>query len=196
MKGGRGRPRIYFELYWREARQVARSFGPATEKKPITSGLADVAMVPFYGFTMPEGFPSPSPPRAAAARLYLLPGPDLEKRRADGRFVSAAPGDVESQGGRKFVTLTKRQRGRPARGRHDLLPSTSPHRRRGPSSIRCRASPGSSSSSFLLFFSPTVWWILSGLKAQSWLIFNARNLNPVAVRLMVPKKEEQEERGT
>ncbi|HEY3586285.1 MAG TPA: FHA domain-containing protein, partial [Myxococcaceae bacterium] len=56
-KGGRGRPRIYFELYWQNARQMARSFGPTSKKKPITSGLADVAMVPFYGFSMPEGFP-------------------------------------------------------------------------------------------------------------------------------------------
>jgi len=56
-KGGRGKPRIYFELYWQDARQVARSFGPTSSKKPITSGLADVAMVPFYGFSMPEGFP-------------------------------------------------------------------------------------------------------------------------------------------
>ena len=34
-----------------------KSFKPTSKKKPITSGLADVAMVPFYGFTMPEGFP-------------------------------------------------------------------------------------------------------------------------------------------
>ena len=43
---------------------------------------------------------------------------------------------------------------------------------------------------FLLFFSPTVWWILFGPQGPELADFNARNLNPVAVRLMVPKKEE------
>jgi hypothetical protein len=43
---------------------------------------------------------------------------------------------------------------------------------------------------FLLFFGPTVWWIFFGPQGPELADFNARNLNPVAVRLMVPKKEE------
>ena len=90
-KGGRGKPRIYFELYWQGARQLVKSFGPTSKKKPITSGLADVAMVPFYGFTMPEGFPLAESAGRGAYRLYLPPKSDLEKRRSDGRFVSPPP---------------------------------------------------------------------------------------------------------
>ena len=71
---------------------MAKSFGPTSQKKPITSGLADVAMVPFYGFTMPEGFPLAESAGRGAYRLYLPPKSDLEKRRSDGRFVPAATG--------------------------------------------------------------------------------------------------------
>jgi hypothetical protein len=89
-KGGRGRPRIYFELYWQNARQVAKSFKPTSKKKPITSGLADVAMVPFYGFTMPEGFPLAESAGRGTYRIYLPPKAELETRRSDGRFVHSA----------------------------------------------------------------------------------------------------------
>ena len=40
-KGGRGPARIYFELFWGEARQGANSFGPTKKDKPVTAGLLD-----------------------------------------------------------------------------------------------------------------------------------------------------------
>src|SRR5262249_43535024 len=104
-RGGRGKPRIYFELYWQDARQMARSFGPTSRKKPIPSGLADVSMVPFYGFSMPEGFPLAESAGRGTYRVYLPPRAELEKRRSDGRFVPAGAGDVESYDGRKCVLL-------------------------------------------------------------------------------------------
>ena len=189
VKGGRGRPRIYFELYWREARQMARSFGPASEKKPITSGLADVAMVPFYGFTMPEGFPIATSAPGGGYRLYLPPRADVEKRRADGRFARCAAATIESPGGRKFVTLTKGNAVALREGDMTCFVYVAPPPEKtfvNP----LRGKPWCFIILFLLFFSPTVWWILFGPQGPELADFNARNLNPVAVRLMVPKKEE------
>jgi hypothetical protein len=56
-KGGRGRRASTSSSTGRAPGRWRRASGPPSKKKPITSGLADVAMVPFYGFTMPEGFP-------------------------------------------------------------------------------------------------------------------------------------------
>ena len=189
-KGGRGRPRIYFELYWQDARQVARSFGPTSAKKPITSGLADVAMVPFYGFSMPEGFPLAESAGRGAYRVYLPPKAELDKRRSDGRFVEAGPGEVEQYDGRKCVLLQSGNAVALREGDMTCFVYVAPPPARtfvNP----LRGKPWFFIFLFLSFFSPTVWWILFGPQGPELADFNARNLNPVAVRLMVPKKEEK-----
>ena len=163
-KGGRGKPRIYFELYWQGARQMAKSFGPTSKKKPITSGLADVAMVPFYGFTMPEGFPLAESAGRGSYRLYLPPKAELEKRRSDGRFVSAATGDVEAYDGRKCVLL---QSGNAIALREGDMTCfvyvAPPPERTFVNPFRNR--PWFFIFLLLAFFGPTTWWILFGPQA-------------------------------
>jgi outer membrane biosynthesis protein TonB len=189
VKGGRGKARIYFELYWHQARQMARSFGPATERKPITSGLADVSMVPFYGFTMPEGFPIAVSAAGGGYRVYLPPRAEVAKRRGNGRFAATAPGEIESAGGRKFVTLQKGEAVALLEGDMTCFVYVAPPPEK-PFVNPLRGKPWGFIFLFLLFFSPTVWWIFFGPQGPELADFNARNLNPVAVRLMVPKKEE------
>ena len=189
-KGGRGKPRIYFELYWQDARQVARSFGPTSAKKPITSGLADVAMVPFYGFTMPEGFPLAESAGRGAYRLYVPPKAEVDRRRSDGRFAAAAPGDVETYDGRKCLLLQTGNAVALHEGDMTCFVYVAPPPQRtfvNP----LRGKPWFFIFLFLAFFGPTVWWIFFGPQGPELADFNARNLNPVAVRLMVPKKEEK-----
>jgi hypothetical protein len=189
-RGGRGKPRIYFELYWQDARQMARSFGPTSRKKPITSGLADVSMVPFYGFSMPEGFPLAESAGRGTYRVYLPPRAELEKRRSDGRFIPADSGDVESFDGRKCVLLQSGNAVALREGDMTCFAYVAPPPERtfvNP----LRGKPWFFIFLFLAFFSPTVWWILFGPQGAELADFNARNLNPVAVRLMVPKKEEK-----
>ncbi len=189
-KGGRGRPRIYFELYWQDARQMARSYGPTSSKKPITSGLADVAMVPFYGFTMPEGFPLAESAGRGAYRVYLPPKAELDKRRGDGRFVEAGASEVEQYDGRKCVLLQSGNAVAFREGDMTCFVYVAPPPQRtfvNP----LRGKPWFFIFLFLAFCGPTVWWILFGPQGPELADFNARNLNPVAVRLMVPKKEEK-----
>ncbi|HUM13020.1 MAG TPA: AgmX/PglI C-terminal domain-containing protein [Myxococcaceae bacterium] len=189
-KGGRGRPRLFFQLYWQDARQLARSFGPTSQKKPITSGLADVAMVPFYGFTMPEGFPLAESAGRGAYRLYLPPKAELEKRRSDGRFVPAGESEVETYDGRKCVLLQSGNAVALREGEMTCFVYVAPPPERtfvNP----LRGKPWFFIFLFLAFFSPTVWWIFFGPQGAELADFNARNLNPVAVRLMAPKKEEK-----
>lgn len=188
--GGRGKPRVYFELYWQDARQMARSFGPTSSKKPITSGLADVAMVPFYGFTMPEGFPLAESAGRGAYRVYLPPKAELDRRRSDGRFAEAGPGEVETFDGRKCVLLQSGNAVALREGDMTCFVYVAPP----PAKVfvnPLRGKPWFFILLFLAFFSPTVWWILFGPQGSELADFNARNLNPVAVRLMQPKKEEK-----
>jgi len=189
-RGGRGKPRLYFELYWHDVRQLARSFGPTSSKKPITSGLADVAMMPFYGFSMPEGFPLAESAGKGAYRLYLPPRADVERRRSDGRFVATPPGEIESFEGRKCLVM---QSGNAVALREGDMTCFAyvapPPEKTFVNPLRGR--PWLFIFLFLALFGPTAWWILFGPQGPELADFNARNLNPVAVRLMAPKKEEK-----
>ncbi len=189
-KGRRGRPRLYFELYWRDSRQVARSFGPTSEKKPITSGLADVAMVPLYGFTMPEGFPIADSASRSAYRLYLPAKAEVEKRRGDGRFAPVGPAEVETVSGRKCLTLQTGNAVALREGDMTCFVYVAPRPERSWVNP-LRGKPWGFIFLLLAFFAPTVWWILFGPQGPELADFNARNLNPVAVRLMQPKKKEE-----
>ena len=167
-KGGRGKPRIYFELYWQDARQMARSYGPTSSKKPITSGLADVAMVPFYGFTMPEGFPLRRVRRARG-----LPG------------VPPAQGGARQAAGRRPV----RRGGQRPRSSSTTAGSACCSRAATRSALRegdmtcfvyvapppqrtfvnpLRGKPWFFIFLFLAFCGPTVWSILSVHRGRSW----------------------------
>jgi pSer/pThr/pTyr-binding forkhead associated (FHA) protein len=189
-KGGRGKPRIYFQLYWREARQLARSFGRTSAKKPITSGLAEQAMVPLYGFTMPEGFPLAESASRSTYRLYLPPKAEVEKRRGDGRFAPLGPAEVETVGGRKCLTLQSGNAVALHEGDMTCFVYVAPPPERSWVNP-LRGKPWGFIFLLLAFFPPTVWWILFGPQGPELADFNARNLNPVAVRLMAPKKEEK-----
>jgi len=99
-KGGRGPARIYFELFWGEGRQGANSFGPTKKDKPVTAGLLDSAMMPLYGFTLPEGFPI-AESSGGGYRLFIPPRADVERRRTDGTFALVPQTEVEKSGGRQ-----------------------------------------------------------------------------------------------
>ena len=187
-KGGRGPARIYFELFWGEARQVAKSFGPTKKDKPVTGGLLESAMLPLYGFTLPEGFPV-AESSGGGYRLFVPPRAEVERRRSDGSFVPMPATEVEKSGGRRSVSLQLGSAVVLREGDMACLAFVAPPPERTfVNPLRNR--PWFFIFLLLAFTAPTVYWILFGPKLDDLADFSAKNLNPVAVRLMAPPKKE------
>ena len=191
-KGGRGPARIYFELFWGEARQVAKSFGPTKKDKPVTGGLLDSAMVPLYGFTLPEAFPL-AESSGGGYRLFIPPRAEVERRRSDGTFVPMPPAEVEKSGGRRSVSLQLGSAVLLREGDMAALAFVAPPPERNfVNPFRNR--PWFFIFLLLAFAAPATYWVLFGPKLDDLADFSAKNLNPVAVRLMAPPKKEEKKK--
>jgi outer membrane biosynthesis protein TonB len=191
-KGGRGPARIYFELFWGEARQGANSFGPTKKDKPVTAGLLDSATLPLYGFTLPEGFPI-AESSGGGYRLFIPPRAEVERRRSDGTFAPVPATEVEKSGGRRSVSLQLGSAVCLREGDMACLAFVAPPPE------RVFANPFRNRPWFfifllLLFLGPSVYWVLFGPKLDDLADFSAKNLNPVAVRLLAPPKKEEKKK--
>ncbi len=191
-KGGRGPARIYFELFWAEARQAAKSFGPTKKDKPVTAGLLDSAMVPLYGFTLPEGFPI-AESSGGGYRLFIPPRAELERRRADGTFSAVAPTEVEKSGGRRSISLQLGSAVCLREGDMACVAFVAPP----PEPVFVnpfRNRPWFFIGLLTLFLGPSIYWVIFGPKLDDLADFSAKNLNPVAVRLLAPQKKEEKKK--
>jgi outer membrane biosynthesis protein TonB len=188
-KGGRGPARIYFELFWGDARQCANSFGPTKKDKPVTAGLLDTAMMPLYGFTLPEGFPL-AESSGGGYRLFIPPRSELDRRRADGSFAPVLPTEVEKSGGRRSVALQLGSAVCLREGDMSCLAFVAPPPEQAFVNP-FRNKPWFFIVLLLLFMGPSVYWMLFGPKLDDLADFSAKNLNPVAVRLLAPQKKEE-----
>jgi outer membrane biosynthesis protein TonB len=191
-KGGRGPARIYFELFWAEARQGANSFGPTKKDKPVTAGLLDSAMVPLYGFTLPEGFPI-AESSGGGYRLFVPPRAELERRRADGTFAPVPPTEMEKSGGRRSISLQLGSAVCLREGEMACLAFVAPP----PEHVSInlfRNRPWFFFALLALFLGPSIYWSIFGPKLDDLADFSAKDLSPVAVRLLAPPKKKEPEK--
>ncbi len=191
-KGGRGPARIYFELFWGQARQGANSFGPTKKDKPVTAGLLESAMLPLFGFTLPEGFPI-AESSGGGYRLFIPPRAEVDRRRADGTFAPIPPTEVEKSRGRRSVSL---QLGSAVCLREGDMACVAfvapPAEQFFVNPFRNR--PWFFIALLLLFLGPSLYWVIFGPKLDDLADFSAKNLNPVAVRLLAPQKKEEKKK--
>jgi TonB family protein len=191
-KGGRGPARIYFELFWGDARQGANSFGPTKKDKPVTAGLLDSAMLPLYGFTLPEGFPI-AESSGGGYRLFIPPRAEVERRRTDGTFAIVPPTEVEKSRGRRSVSLQLGSAMCLREGDMACVAFVAPPPERAfVNPLKNR--PWFFIFLVLAFLGPSVYWAIFGPKLDDLADFSAKNLNPVAVRLLAPPKKEEKKK--
>ena len=191
-KGGRGPARIYFELFWAEARQGANSFGPTKKDKPVTAGLLDSAMLPLYGFTLPEGFPI-AESSGGGYRVFIPPRAELERRRADGTFTPVAPTEMEKSGGRRSISLQLGSAVCLREGEMACVAFVAPP----PEHVSLnlfRNRPWFFYAMLALFLGPSIYWAIFGPKLDDLADFSAKDLSPVAVRLLAPPKKEEKKK--
>ncbi|MGA9523505.1 MAG: AgmX/PglI C-terminal domain-containing protein, partial [Myxococcaceae bacterium] len=181
--GGKGKPRLYLELYWGNIRKEARSFGPIAPKKPVTAAASDKAQLPLYGFSLPEEEFILAESEGDAFKLFLPPGATVETQG------SRAP---QADGNRRFLTLTKGSSAVLSEGEMSLVAYVAPPPEKffvNP----LKGMPWLALSTFVLLVSGFVSLLVFMPKPSEMPDFQASNLPPVAVKLIAPEPKKKEE---
>lgn len=190
---GKGKPRLFFELYWGEIRKEARSFGNIKPKKPVTGGPDDVADVPMYGFNVPDTNWVLAEQQDQSYRVFVPPGVALEKRGNDGNFYPLGADALEQmQSGRRFVTLSN---GMALRLSGDSEMSMVAYVQ--PPIPKPFANPLARwpwlAISFFLILGTGMGAFIAFNPPESGPDFTGKNLTPVAVKLIKPEPKKKEE---
>jgi outer membrane biosynthesis protein TonB len=104
---GKGAPKLFFELYWGDIRQAARSFQTIKPKKPVLAGTTDKE-VPAWGFNVGQRFVI-ADQRGGGYRVFVPPGAAVEKRGDDGNFYPLTADQLEAVGQRRYLALANGQ---------------------------------------------------------------------------------------
>ena len=112
---GKGRPKLFLELYWNDTRQKALAFGHLSEKKPVFGSDGEgkaprlswgTHTLPLWGFDLPEVPFVLAESQGKAYRVYLPPSGDAVLRKtSDAPFEPLALDNSLTQGKRRVVIL-------------------------------------------------------------------------------------------
>ncbi|RKH36647.1 AgmX/PglI C-terminal domain-containing protein, partial [Corallococcus llansteffanensis] len=190
--GRKGAAQLYMELYWGAVRRDARRFAPDA-KKPVKAALEELAPMPLWGFTLPEGDDFTLAEAVNGNyRLFVPPGTDVEKASADGRFAPVTSAALESDGSRRFVTLRDGAAARLTQGKMSLVAYAAP------SPERIFVNPLKGLPWLTLFFLAIFggglgYFIATAPEGPATADFTQKNLPPVALRLIAPEPKKKEE---
>ena len=188
---GKGSPRLFFELYWGELRQHARSFGKIPGKKPVLGGLDDKAPMPLWGFRLQQQMVL-ADKRGGGYRVFVPPGAAVEQRGDDGNFYPLTPDQLQAVGQRKFIGLTNGQAVRfSGEGEISLIAYVQPPLPR-PWSNPLKGLPLLAIGLNLLFMG-LFGAFVSFAPSDEMPDFVNKNIPPVAVRLLAPEPKKKEE---
>ncbi|RUO87229.1 FHA domain-containing protein [Corallococcus sp. AB018] len=189
---GKGAAQLYLELYWGAVRRDARRFAPDA-KKPVKAAQEELAPMPLWGFTLPEGDDFTLAESVNGNyRLFVPPGTDVEKAHSDGRFAPVTTTALESDGSRRFVTLRDGAAARLTQGKMSLVAYAAP------APERVFVNPLKGLPWLTLFFLAIFggglgWFIATRPQGPATADFTQKNLPPVALRLIAPEPKKKEE---
>jgi len=189
--GGKGEPLLYFELYWGAVRREARSFGPIPAKKPLVGAAHDRAPVPMWGFTLPEDF-TVAESNGETYRVFVPPSATVERARGGDAFLPVSPRELEADGDRRFLSLSSGMAARLCEGEMSLVAHVAPP----PEKVfvnPLKGLPWLAIALFLLLGGGLVSFMVFGPKPRELPDFTAKNLPPVAVKLIAPEPKKKEE---
>lgn len=183
---GKGKPRLFVEVYWGNARQTAASFRP-TVKKPLVAGGADAAGLPLHGFSLPEGgFTFAEPAEGGRYRVFVPPKMQAQQRRKDGDFTPVQWKDQDAARGRRALMLAVGNAVRLTEGEMSMFVYVAP-RAPGVFVNPLARVPWLALVSLAMCSAAAIWFAFFGPGSMERPDFIAMKLNPVAIRLMMPQ---------
>ncbi len=182
-EGGKGAPRLFFELYWGDDRQEARSFGAISTRKPVLGATDDRVSMPLWGL-IPKGVMKLAEQSSGGYRVFIPPGTALEVRGDDGAFHAAEPSH-------RYVKLGNGEAVRFSAGDSSLVAYVQPPLPR-PWFNPLQTVPKLATGLAVLFIG--LFSAFAGFAPSDDLPdFKGKNLSPVAVRLIAPEPKKKEE---
>ncbi len=189
---GKGSPRLFFELYWGELRQHARSFGAIPAKKPVIGGLDDRSPMPLWGFRLAQMQMVLADKKGGGYRVFVPAGAAVERRGDDGNFYPLTADQLEAVGQRKFIGLANGQAVRfSGEGDISMVAYVQPPLPR-PWSNPLKRLPYLAIGLFALFFGLFAAFV-SFAPSDEMPDFVNKSVPPVAVRLIAPEPKKKEE---
>ncbi|HEX8697338.1 MAG TPA: AgmX/PglI C-terminal domain-containing protein [Myxococcaceae bacterium] len=190
MAAGKGAAQLYLELYWGGVRREARRFKPG--KQPLKASSDERAPMPLWGFGLPEEGFTLAESLNGSYRLFVPPGSTVERAGKDGRFLPVQASALESDGNRRYVTLSDGAAARLSQGHMSLLAYAAPV----PEKVFVNPLSG------LPWLALACLFLLSGCFGAFVVLrprspespdFTTKNLPPIALRLIAPDPKKKEE---
>jgi hypothetical protein len=190
MAAGKGTAQLYLELYWGGVRREARRFKPG--KQPLQASTDERAPMPMWGFNLPEEGFTLAEALNGAYRLFVPPGSSVERAGKDGRFQPLPASALESDGNRRYLTLSDGAAARLSQGQMSLLAYAAPT----PEKVWVNplsGLPWLALACFAFFGAALGAFVVMRPRLPESPDFTSKNLPPVAVRLLAPEPEKKEQ---
>ncbi len=188
---GKGKPHLFVELYWGETRKYASSHPKIDAKKKLVARDDDKAPIPMWGFGTEGSDFVFAEQKGDLFRVFVPTVAGVERRAQDGNFYPVGAESLEvGPGQRRCVTLGT---GHAIRFTGDkemtLVAYVQPALPR-PFVNPLRGLPWLVLAFLALFGSAFMAFAIYAFEPES-ADFNAKNVPPVAVRLIAPPKKEE-----
>jgi hypothetical protein len=192
---GKGKPHLFVELYWGETRKYASSHQRIDPKKKLVARDDDAAPLPMWGFgTEGQDFVFAEEQKGGLYRVFVPPTAAVERRAQDGNFY---PVQVESlevgPGNKRCVTLGTGHAVRFSGDKEMTLVAYVQPALPRPFVNPLKKMPWLVLAFLGLFGSAFLAFAVYAYQPEN-PDFAAKNVPPVAVRLIAPPKKEEKKK--
>lgn len=191
---GKGKPHLFVELYWGDTRKYSNSYKTIDPKKKLIAREDDTAPLPLYGFPLDGPFVF-AEQKADLYRVFVPPGAAVERRAQDGKFYPVQLETLEqSPDSRRCITLGTGHAVRFSAGRDVMLMAYVQPAIPKPFVNPLRGLPWLAMAVLSLFMTAFGVFVFYFAELPPEADFQAKGLNPVAVKLIAPPKPEEKKK--
>lgn len=191
----KGKPRLFVELYWGETRRQSKSFSKIDDKKKLIAREDDDAELPLYGFDLDGKDFLFAEQKGDLYRVYVPPHAEVERRAQDGKFYPVQTETLEvGPSQRRCITLGSGHAVRfNGESEMTLVAYVQPPLPR-PFVNPLRGMPWLVLAFLALFASGFLTFVFYFAELPESADFQAKNVSPVAVKLIAPPKPEEKKK--
>lgn len=191
---GKGKPHLFVELYWGETRKYASSHPKIDDKKKLVARDDDNAPLPLWGFGTEGSDFVFAEQKGDLFRVFVPTAAAVERRAQDGNFYPVGAESLEvGPGQRRCVTLGTGHAIRFSGDKEMTLVAYVQPALPRPFVNPLRSLPWLVLAFLAMFGSAFMAFAIYAFQPES-ADFNAKNVPPVAVRLIAPPKKEEKKK--
>ena len=192
---GKGRPNLFVELYWGDTRKVARGYKKIDPKKKLIAREDDAAPLPLWGFHLEGKDFVFAEQKGDLFRVFIPPTAAVERRAQDGNFYPVQTETLEvGPDQRRCVTMGSGHALRLSGDDEVTLVAYVQPAIPKPFVNPLRGLPWLALTFLALFTSAFFTFVFYFAEMPEGADFTAKNVNPVAVKLIAPPKPEEKKK--